>query len=63
MKIRPRNNILCLLKNLQPNMHVTWAKKNTELFLRPYFLKTDVTGRFLFLFRQKTDAGTLFLNS
>ena len=37
-------------------------KKNIELFLRPFFLKTDAAGRgFIFIFiQQKTDAGTFF---
>ena len=38
------------------------AKKSIEMFLGPFFLKTDVAGRlFILIFiQQKTDAGTFF---
>ena len=40
-------------------------KKNIELFLRPFFLNTDATGPFFFIFllRQKTDMRTFFLQT
>ena len=38
-------------------------KKIIELFLRPLFGEPDVAGWVLFLFRQKTNAGTFFFQN
>ena len=42
--------------------HQSKAKKNIDMFLRPFFLKTDAAGRlFILIFiQQKTDAVTFF---
>ena len=39
------------------------GQKNIELFLRPFFEKQMRQGGFLFLFRQKTDAGTFLFET
>ena len=67
--IFPLLNIVFILENtlyvLYSCLHakkVSKAKKNIELFLMPFFKKQMRQGGFIFsfLFRQKTDAGTIF---
>ena len=53
-------NFIVKCKSVNTVNYFIRPKKNIELCLRPFVLKTDAAGHFLFLFRHITDATTFF---